>query len=227
MKTIMLGLVAAMLAGNALALDRLELDRRIHVLAARFDEMQRRPNKWIPPDLLLQARGIILLDRSKAGFIFAYQGGAGVAMVRDPKTDEWSPAAFVHANEGSLGFQIGAEQNFFVILIMNTNATRLLTESNIEFGGEARGTVGDATAGAEGKVIKPESPILVFDYRKGLFGGAALKAGAFAPDGDANRIYYEQYVDVKDILFDKKVKPTETTMHLIEKINRSSKDSKS
>jgi hypothetical protein len=33
LKTIMLGLVA-MLAGNALAFDKLELDRRIHVLAA-------------------------------------------------------------------------------------------------------------------------------------------------------------------------------------------------
>ncbi len=77
----------------------------------------KKPDKNIPPDVLHRAQGIILLDRTKAGFILAYQGGGGVAMVRDAdRTKAWSPAAFVGASEASLGFQVGGEQGFYVIL---------------------------------------------------------------------------------------------------------------
>jgi SH3 domain-containing YSC84-like protein 1 len=218
MKKILLGLTAATLLGTALAANKLELDQRVQVLTAKFESLQRQPGKSIPAEILRKAQGVILLDRTKAGFIFAYQGGAGVALVRDPKTQDWSPLAFLSANEASLGLQIGGEQNFFVILLMNTNATRLLTEPNFDFGGEARGTAGDASAGAEGSLNKPSPPILVYDERKGFYGGVAVKGGAITPDNDANRVYYEQFVTMQDILFDKKVKPTEASKDLAAKL---------
>ena len=61
--------------------------------------------------------------------------GGGVAMVRD-KSGKWGPPAFLTASEASLGFQIGGQQSFVVILLMNSNATQQLTQSNIKFGGE-------------------------------------------------------------------------------------------
>jgi lipid-binding SYLF domain-containing protein len=124
----------------------------------------------------------------------------------------------LNANEVSLGFQVGAEQNFFVILLMSTNAPRLLTDPNFEFGGEARGTAGDATAGAGASVSDTERPILVYSLRTGLYGGAALKAGAVAPDEEANRLYYGQFVTMRDILFDKKVPPTPAAASLAARI---------
>ena len=92
--------------------------------------MQAKPDKRIPAENLRKALGIILLDRTKAGFIFAYQGGGGLAMVKDAKSGRWSPPAFLTANEASLGVQIGGQQSFVVILLMNTNATHALTESS-------------------------------------------------------------------------------------------------
>jgi len=213
-------------AFSASAIDRIGLDDRIHALTAKFEALQQQPDKAVPADMLRKAQGIILLDRTKAGFIFAYQGGGGVALARDPKTGQWSPAAFLSANEASLGFQIGGEQNFFVILLMTTNATRLLTEPSFDLGGEARGTAGDASTGVEGKVSSTEQPVLVYDERKGLYGGAAVKAGAITPDDQANRIYYGQFVTMKDVLFDKKVKPTETAVDLAAKITQYSKNAK-
>src|SRR5213593_4211216 len=91
---------------------------------------------------------------------------------------------------------------------MNTNSTRLLTEPTFEFGGEARGTAADSSAGVEGKISSSEQPGLVYDERKGLYGGVAIKGGAVAPADDATPVYYEQAVTIKDILFEKKVQPT-------------------
>ncbi len=214
MKTVILSFLLLSAAGPLLAGQKAELDERIFSLTAKLEEMQRQPDKQIPADVLRRARGIILLDRTRAGFLFAYQGGAGVALAKDPATGHWSPAAFLTANEASLGFQIGAEQNFFVILLMCTNTPRFLTDPDFEFGGEARGTAGDVSAGANGTISDAERPILIYSNRKGLYGGAVIKGGAVEPDDKANRVYYSQYVSMKDILFDKKVQPTAAAANL-------------
>jgi lipid-binding SYLF domain-containing protein len=223
MKTVSIALLMAGFTGAALALDQAELDRRIQTLCAKFEVMQSKTDRCIPADTLRKAHGIVLLDRTKAGFLFAYQGGGGVAMVRDAGSDQWSPAAFLGANEASLGFQVGGQQAFFVILLMNTNATRLLTEPNFEFGGEARGVAADSTAGVQGVVNSTEQSVLIFDDRKGLYGGAAIKGGAIAPDDKANQIYYGRFLSMREILFEKKVEPTEAAQSLAQKIKESSK----
>ena len=210
-------------AATALAIDKAELDNRIRTLTAKFEAMQQKPDKSIPAETLHKAKGIVLLDRTKAGFVFAYQGGSGVAMVKNASSEKWSPAAFLSANEASLGFQVGGQQSFIVILFMNTNSTRWLTEPNLQFGGEARGTAGDSSTGAEGNVAPREPSVLVYDDRKGLYGGAAIKGDAIAPDETANRVYYGQAVSVSEILFENKVKPTETAAQLAGKIAERSK----
>ena len=218
MKAILAVALAVIFAAPALALDRAELDNRIILLTAKFDAMQRNPARSIPPETLRKAKGIILLDRTKAGFVFAYQGGSGVAMVRDDSTGGWSPVVFLTANEASLGFQVGGQQSFIVILLMNTNATQSLTEPKFQFGGEARGTAGNSTAGVEGNAVPEEPSVLVFDSRTGLFGGAAIKGGSVAPDTKANCIYYGQAITTSEILLDHKVKPTEPASALAKKI---------
>jgi lipid-binding SYLF domain-containing protein len=223
MKTKMLGLMLLGIASSALAIERGELDNRIHTLTAKFEAMQQDPTKGIPVETLRKAKGIVLLDRTKAGFLFAYQGGAGVAMVRDTKSAHWSPAAFLKADEGSLGFQIGGQQSFIVILFMETNFTRWLTEQSGRYGGEARGTAGDTTAGVEGEAPPQEPSVLVFDSRQGLYGGAAVKGGSITPDNSANSVYYGRPVTISDILFGDKVKPTEATLALVDQIVASSK----
>jgi lipid-binding SYLF domain-containing protein len=223
MKTITLGLLLFSFAASTFALDKAELDNRIRNLTSRFEAMQLKSENSIPADNLRKAHGVILLERTKAGFVFAYQGGSGVALVKDPKTEKWSPTAFLAANEASLGFQVGGQQSFVVILLMSTNATRMLTEPNFEFGGEARGTVGKSSTGEEGKVTSHDEPVLVYVDRKGLYGGAAIKGDAIAPDNEANRVYYEQPLTMKDILFDKKAKPTEAALALAKKLTEHSK----
>jgi lipid-binding SYLF domain-containing protein len=223
MKTNVIGLMLLGLAASSFAIEKAELDGRIQKLTARFEALQQKSDKSIPAENLRKAQGIILLERTKAGFLFAYQGGGGVALVRDSGSDKWSPAAFLTANEASLGFQVGGEQTFYVILLMNTNATRLLTEPAFEIGGEARGTAGDTSSGVKGTVTSPDQPFLVYDDRKGLYGGAAIKGGAIAPDEEGNRVYYGQSLTMKEILFEKKVQPTEAAQKLADRINGASR----
>jgi SH3 domain-containing YSC84-like protein 1 len=225
MRALTVGLILLGLAAspNAFGVDKAELDARIRALTGKFDIMQQMPDKKIPAEYLSKAQGIILLDRTKAGFIFAYEGGNGVALVKDPKTGNWSPAAFVAANEASLGFQVGGQKSFIVILLMNTNSTRMLTDSHFEFGGEARGTAGDSSAGEQGTISSHDLPVLVYADRKGLYGGVAIKGDALTADNDANRAYYDQFMTMKEILLDKKVKSTEAASELAAKLTQYSK----
>ena len=222
MKNVIAMLLSCCLVTPVLAASKAELDGAIHKATAKFAALQAKPDKAIPAETLRKAQGIVLLNRTKAGFIFAFQGGGGAALVKDPKSGKWSAPAFLKATEASLGFQIGGQQSFVVILLMTTNATRILTDGDIEFGGEARGTAGDTSAGVEG-VVKTQPSVLVYDDRKGLYGGAAVKGGALSVDDEANAAYYGQYAPLEDILFKNKFKPNEAAQELIATIEKAGK----
>jgi lipid-binding SYLF domain-containing protein len=219
----MVGLVLLGFVGTALAIDQPELDNRIRLMTAKLEQMQARPDKSIPADLLDKAQGIILLDRTKAGFLFAFQGGSGVALVKDLHTKTWGSPAFIGASEISLGFQAGGEEGFYAILLMDTNSTRLLTGSIDKYGSEARGTAGYNSGGAEGTASLLVQQSLIFDDRRGLFGGADLAGGSIVPDDRANVIYYGRPLTMQGILFDHKAPMTDAGSDLIQKLMEYSK----
>jgi len=223
MKLLVTGLIFLGFALSGLAVDRADLDYRLRKFAIKFETMQAKVDKRIPAETLRKAQGVVMLDRTKAGFLFAYQGGGGVAMVRDPRTEQWSPAAFLCASEASLGLQIGGQQTFIVILLMNSNAVRILTEPTFKFGGEASGTAGNASGGTEGIISSVEQLVMVYSDTAGLYGGAALKGETISPDTDANLTYYAEPLTAKEILFDNKVKPTEAATELAQRIAKASK----
>lgn len=220
-----LALLSYVVAGwvcTAVAADKAALDNRIRKYTAKFEALQSNSEKRIPAETLRKAQGIVLLDRTKAGFLFAYQGGGGLALVKNPQSGKWGAAAFLTAAEASLGFQIGGQQSFLVILLTDTNAVRRLVDGHIDFGGEARGTAGDASAGVQGE-IKDLPSVLVYDDRHGLYGGVSIKGGTISPDDDANTNYYGEYASLKTILLDEKFKPSEVTTELTAKIEKAAK----
>jgi len=217
--TIMIGLIVSGLTSAALAIEPAELDSRIRTLTDQFEAFQHRPDNGIPRETLRRAQGIILLDTTKGGFIVGYQGGGGVVMVKDAKLKKWSQVAFLKANQASLGFQVGGEQNFSVILLMTTNATWRLIDPKIEFGAGAGGTANDSSGGVE--TPKPfEQEVLVYTDRVGLYGGAVIKGGGISSDDEANGVYYGQSFSMRDILFGhNKVQPSATVSRLTGKID--------
>jgi len=218
MKKIMFGLILSGLATAAMAIDPGELDNRISTLSDKFEAFQHRPDHGIPAETLRQAQGVILLQTVKGGLVFGYQGGKGVAMVKDAKLGQWSPAAFMKADQGSFGAQIGEEQNFYVILLMTTNATWRLIDPKIEFGAGAGGTANDSTSGVQTKT-PADQDVIVYNDRVGLYGGAVVKAGGISSDAEADRVYYGNDLSVRDILFDHKVQASTTETRLVDKLN--------
>jgi lipid-binding SYLF domain-containing protein len=205
------------------AIDKPDLDQRIAVLTHGFEELQLKQDKRVPAEALKQARGIILMDSAKGGFVFAYESGDGVAMIKDRKTQAWSPVAFVSSREASLGFQVGGDGSFQAILLMNDDAVRMLTDPQAAVGSKAQGTAATssatASAGADGAVQ-------IYDDRKGLFAGATVNLGSISPDHKANQIYYDKFVSMKEILFDNTLKRSDRSSQLAAKLDQYSKPEK-
>lgn len=66
--------------------------------------------------------------------------------------------------------------------------------------------------------------MLVYEDRRGLCAGAALKGGAVTPAGEANHIYYGKYVSMSDILFGHKVQATAAAIALANTLQAFSKN---
>jgi SH3 domain-containing YSC84-like protein 1 len=224
MKYLVIVLLLLGMAAPTRAVDKADLDKFIRRITTKLEAMQAKPDKRIPAESLRNAKGIVLLDRTKAGFVFAFEGGGGLAMVKDAKSGSWSAPAFMRANEASLGLQIGGQQSFVVMLLMNTNATRALTDSNVNFGGEASGTAGNAAGKADGTIPADTGQVvMVYSDSTGFYGGVSVKGGDLSPDTDANVAYYGQSLTPKEILFDQKVKPSDTATALAQQISLFSK----
>ena len=220
--TLLAGLLFG-LAVSGLAADRNDLDQRIRKLTDEFEAMRANPGKRISPELLQQAQGIILLDGTRAGLLFAYQHAGGIAMVKDPHTGQWGPVSFVGANEASQGLQIGGVHSFTVILIMSADASWTLANPVIKLGSEVSGTAGNATGRTEGAISSLEQTSMAYSDLHGLYAGAAIKGGSIWPDTGANLAYYGLPLSAKGILFDGKVKATAAAEELAQKISEASK----
>ena len=106
--------------------------------------------------------------------------------------------------------------------MMNDAARDRLVQSKVNFGGEAGGT-GGSSSGAVGETFTEEPPMLVFGESKGLYGGATIKGGSVASDDQANQTYYGQFYSIKDLLFENKVKPSETAVEFAKKLEEAAK----
>ena len=99
------------LVSSALAIDKEHLDGRIKRMMQKLEAMQEKPDKAIPAETFKKAKGIIIMERTRAGVVFAFMSGKGVALVRNGKSGKWGPAGFVQGSEASLGAQIGGESS--------------------------------------------------------------------------------------------------------------------
>src|SRR4051812_14497399 len=135
------------IALSAVAASKNKLDARIRDLTDYFESVQKNSEKAVPAEILSKAEGVVIMRNYKAGFIVGVSGGAGVAIVKDKETGKWGPVGFVKAGEGSFGFQAGAQRSDLILVLMNSDGLKLLTDPNMKIGVDVRATVGPKSGG--------------------------------------------------------------------------------
>jgi lipid-binding SYLF domain-containing protein len=194
---------------------RPELVARVETCEAILREFMASPDTAIPPSVWQQARGLMILNQFKAGFIFAVKGGDGVLMVKKPN-GHWSLPVLIDASEASLGPQIGAKEVSSVFILTDDATPRLLFTNRFNIGVDAKAVIGPRSAEVESD-SQPTflAPVLVYTKSVGLFAGATVKAGHVQRNDSANYNFYATTYTMPELLYSDWVTPPPEVLPLM------------
>lgn len=196
--------------------ERVALDERLIELRARFDVFQADPGRGIPPEILREAHGLLILRETRAGLIFGGRSGTGVLLVKG--SDGWGAPAFVRSRQGSVGLQAGWQAATFFQVLMTPRAVDALRTNRFRLGVDLRVTAGPRTLGDEAKVQSPGPDVLLYADTDGVFGGLALEGGSIEPDDRSNRYYYGR--TSMEVLFEQRPTPSGPAGRLADAVHR-------
>lgn len=186
---------------------RADLIERVETCEAILQEFQNRPETAIPSEVWKKARGVIIVNQFKAGFILGMKGGYGVVLVR--KSDgSWSLPVVINAGEASLGLQVGANAVETIYILTDENTPRLLFNQRFNIGVDAKAVAGPKAAESESNNREIlETPVLVYSKARGLYAGATVKAGYVSRNDDANFTLYSTKYTLPELLYSNWVEP--------------------
>ena len=164
----------------------------------------------VPPEALAQAKAVAIFSSTQAGIVLGGKGGVGVFMKR--LGNDFSPPLAVDLIEGSIGLQIGA-QNEDSVYIFKTDAAveRFLTKGRYALA-QASGSFGEGS-GSTDPVDVSKSDVVVYTDAQGVYGGLVLGGSGFKIDEELNRKTYGQDVTT-EMIVNGKVTPPPGTMVL-------------
>ncbi len=173
-----------------------------------LQQIEKIPEKSIPPALLNHANGIAIIPGViKAGFVVGGRYGTGILVVRD-KEGVWSDPSFISITGGSIGWQIGVESIDIILVFKSTRSVESLMKGKFTLGVNASIAAGPVGRQAEAATdVQLKSEIYSYSRSKGLFAGLALEGAALQIDDDANTAFYgEPDLRAHDILSNKVAK---------------------
>ena len=221
-QTVFAVILAAGLAVPALAASKNKLEAKIRDYTDYFDKFEQEAPKAVPAEILSKAQGLVIIRSYKAGFIIGAEGSGGIAIAKD-SNGKWGPVGFVKGGEGSFGFQAGVQKSDVVLVLMNRDSLKLLTDPNVKIGVDIRATAGPVSTGDQANLKLDQTPVLAYSSTKGLFGGAALQTGGVFPEAGDNEDYYGTKLTMEEILLQGKVQPTDAAKALADKIEQYAK----
>ena len=171
-----------------------DVDRAVTTIMA----FRNIPEKSIPPEVLRNAKGVAIMTVIKAGFIVSGRAGSGVVVARLGKG--WSGPSAIGTGGAGFGFQIGAEQTEFVIVLNTREAVKAFSQGgNVQLGGDISVAAGPVGRTVEAGVT-PVAAVYTYSRSQGLFGGISLEGTVVATRNDANAQYYGRAVTPGQIL---------------------------
>jgi lipid-binding SYLF domain-containing protein len=215
--------VALMLAASVPAFAT-DTDERLSNAAQVMDEIVNVP-EGIPTDLLDKSYCVVVIPSvKKLAFGIGGSYGRGVMVCRGGPDyrGPWGAPAMVRLEGGSFGFQIGAQANDYVLLIMNEHGAKQLLKHKVKLGADlsaAAGPVGRAATAETDLTMHAE--ILSYSRSRGLFAGVSLAGSTLRADDDANRELYRQSISPEQII-EGKVGVPNAGKRLVEKLQKTS-----
>jgi lipid-binding SYLF domain-containing protein len=154
----------------------------------------------IPAELLKITEGIIIVPKLiNAGFVLAGKRGKGIAMVK-LEDGSWSNPVFVTLTGGSVGFQAGIQSIDLVLIFKSRETLQDIGKGSFTLGGDISVTAGpvgrSSTASTDYKL---EAEVYSYSRSKGLFAGISLSGSAIDIDGKANKAFYGNDDDAKNL----------------------------
>lgn len=183
------------------------LIEHVETCEAILQEFQNRPETAIPREVWEKARGVIIVNQFKAGFILGMKGGYGIVLVKKPD-NRWSLPVLIKAGEASLGLQVGATATETIYVLMDDATPRLLFKGRFNIGVDAKAVAGPKAA----EVVSNNreiltTPVLVYSKARGLYAGATIKAGYASRDDQSNFILYNTTHTLPELLYSDWVEP--------------------
>jgi lipid-binding SYLF domain-containing protein len=144
-----------------------------------LDNIMDDPENSIPPSLISQSEGIVIMPGNfkLAVGIAGGQGGRGIAMIRQ-EDGSWSNPFFVSLGEGSIGIQLGIQKSEVILLFKNKDDIMGLDGADITLGSDIGVAAGPVSKGSSlTSDLRFESEIYSYCRSNGLFAGVSLKGG--------------------------------------------------
>ena len=194
------------------------LQKDVDQAATIIERFRNMPEQGIPDAVFRDAKGLAILTRLKAGFMFSGEGGAGVVIARTRRG--WSAPSAIGTGGAGFGFQIGAEVAEIVLVLNTPEAVNAFAHrANVKLGGDlsvAAGPVGRDLAAS----VMPVAAVYTYSRSQGLFAGISLEGAVIATRTDANANYYGRRVTATEILSGR-VKPPAGSQKLLVALDRS------
>ena len=171
------------------------------------DRMRHDRNFGKSLDDLLTNRAkavLIVPDLWRAGFFIGGSGGSGVLLAKAPD-GSWSCPAFYGVGGGSVGFQIGAEVQELVLVILTDGGLNKIMDNQVKIGADLTFSLGPVGAGLGGATTPNfGADMVAYSTSMGLYGGLNLEGGLIAVREEANRAYYGEGATSREIVFNRR-----------------------
>ena len=164
----------SLLLSAAFAEDELIIDS-----ASAYSSVMRTNSQY--KYLAQQARAIVIFPSvKKLGFIIGGMYGEGIVIYNNDGARSVSGAEISSA---SIGLQIGYEDNYLVIFVMNDSVIEKMRKSQITHSGDATAGAGNYSADS-GAIDVLNQDMYVFTNKGGLFAGVTLGGSVLETKND-------------------------------------------
>ena len=154
----------SLLLSAAFAEDELIIDS-----ASAYSSVMRTNSQY--KYLAQQARAIVIFPSvKKLGFIIGGMYGEGIVIYNN---DGARTVGGAEISSASIGLQIGYEDNYLVIFVMNDSVIEKMRKSQITLSGDATAVAGNYSADS-GAIDVLNQDMYVFTNKGGLFAGVSL-----------------------------------------------------